>query len=140
MSHEIGCSSGVGQPCTCAAIRATALDYAKCWTDGRCVMCGAPAGEEPQEFHMGRHLAEGLAVVQYDYNVTPRTARVLPTADVPVVDESGFGIWEGSPADGYDRNDTNAANLRAAYARARDLNAETKRRIAAAKKGRAGLA
>ena len=136
MSHELGCSAGVGQTCTCASIRTErprVRTYDALYVNGRCVLCDTPAHHEAAEFHAARHLETGECVVQIDFRKEPPTACVLVTADVPLADATGISVFEHD-GDTWDRTDDNAQHLRDAYAKARALNRETKRRLARAAK------
>ena len=136
-AHEMGCSSGVGQRCTCKAIRAERQprprDCSALFVNGACVVC---TSTDCTEAHAVIHLSEGTAVVQMAKGDEHWALRILPTSDVPLQDESGISVFEHD-GDKFDRTDVNAENLRAAYAKARALNRDTKRRIAAAAKGHA---
>ena len=129
----MGCTWHIGQRCICYAIRAERpRDYSALYPNGRCAICCTPSYAETAWMHAAKHLAEGTAVVQMEKVDGQWRNRVLPTAGVPVVDESGFSVFE-SDGDVWDRNDTNAVALRDAYARARALNHQTRQRVAAAK-------
>jgi hypothetical protein len=53
------------------------------------------------------------------------------------VDAAGIGLWEAD-GDRFDRIDANSENLRAAIARGRELNRQTKARIRAAQHAQEG--
>lgn len=138
MSHEMSCSSGVGQRCTCKAIRAERRpqprDTTALFAKGSCVLC---ASTELTEAHAATHLANGSAVVQYAKASEHWRMRILPTADVPLTDQDGVSVFEHD-GDKWDRTDANAEHLRSAILKARLLSKQTAKAIALARK-KAGL-
>ena len=123
-----------GQPIVCDVCGGFGRrDFSALYIRGACVIC---ASTDCSEAHAVLHLSEGTAVVQMEKIGTGWKRQILPTSDVPIVDGSGDSIWEHD-YDTWARNDVNAENLRAAYAKARALTKEHRRKVAAAAKGQA---
>lgn len=108
-------------------------DYDALYRNGRCRVCDTPAHAESVEAHANTHLATAECVIQRDYSHEPPTERVLVTQDVPTHDDDG-SIWDCTTSADPERKDFNSSALRAAYAKAAELNRALKARIRAAAK------